>query len=254
MYEGNNLVEEIAKIENDLVLDATKLYGNYYANCIKLFEALRKIKATNDNGFVFNLFWSQLISFCSLHILSLIRKHTVQANLILRSIYETICYTSYAMVETDIKQYGYEDEHGILVPKKKIKDKVYAWLKKEFSNYSEFIQKPKNVLNKLFAHPTLFAAFLHVKAFPEENKFRSLVFDDEDNQYLTEGLLIGFSNQLYHLIIMTIDVNNVYGMLELDESYINEVESLHKETQLLIKEVQLNSQEVRDNLNTDLEN
>lgn len=247
----DNLVEEIAKIENELVLDSTKLYGNYYTNCIKVFEALRKIKASKENGFVFNLFWSQLVSFCSLHILSLIRKHTVQANFILRSIYETICYTSYAMVETDIKQYGYIDERGILVPKKKIRDKVYNWLKKEFDNYSDFIQKPKSELNKLFMHPTLFAAFLHIKAFPEENKYRGLAFDDEDNEYLTEGLLIGFSNQLYHFIIMTIDVNHVYGMLEIDESFEKEVESLHKETQFLMKDIIKNSQSVRVSLNKD---
>lgn len=251
MAEMNNLVEEIAKIENSLVLDASKLYGNYYVNCIKLFEALRKIKATTDKGFAFNLFWSQLLSFCSLYILSLMRKHTVQANLILRPIYETICYTSYAMYETDIEKYGDIDEEGILIPNKNIKDNIYTWLKKEFDNYSDFIQKTKNALNKFFMHPTLFSAFMHIKDFPDENKYRGLSFDDEDNVFITEAQLVGFSNQLYHFIIMTIDVNSVYGLLEFDESFEKEVESLHKETQLLMQEIFRNSQDIRDNLNKD---
>lgn len=233
---STNLIEEIAKIENDLVLNAKNQYGVYYDNCIKTFEILRTITSSNAKAYVFSTFWSQLLIYSSLYILSLIRKHTVQSNLILRSIYEILCYAMFSLHETNYEVFA-DITDGYLKPNKKAKDKVYNWLSNEFKEHSDFIKDMKSKLNDLFIHANIFSAIMHVKHFPDEQKIRALCFDDEENLYITEALLLDFTNQMLFFAKVIIEADLKHRILNFPDNIEDELELIHIETSKYIQDI-----------------
>jgi hypothetical protein len=228
----NNLIEDIAKIENELVLNAPKEYGDYYINCIKFFELLRTVRTTKSEIQVFDMFWNQVLVSCSLFILSTLRKHTVQSSFMLRQIYEAVSLSAYSLYEKNIENYGAMGKDG-LEPNQKTLNKAYKWLEKNYPEYSDYLQRNKSKISELFIHPNIFSVFLHIKHFPEDNKTRGLCFDKESSSP-TEMMLLGFSKQMYHFLITIIDINKEHHLIDFNSNIEHDAEILYKETQNLI--------------------
>ena len=147
---------DLSKHEHSLVEKAASEFGPDFINANELvFFTWSFISSVKPEAYVFSLFLAQIQKSLVLCLLSAIRDHDVQLFMMLRQALENVSLASYALFETDQDAFYTTDENKILFPKKKINEKAYKWLEKNYLDHSKKIKSMKDQINESFAHANI---------------------------------------------------------------------------------------------------
>ena len=170
----------ISREENEFVLEAEK-YGEYFllSNDIMYFQH-RFIYEISKEATVFNSFFSQLQKSWHLAYLSILRKHDVQAKLMMRFSLETATLALYSMYHRDLNLYQTTNEDGTMQGLHAL-PKAYKWLEKTNPELSGIIKRHKDNINSDAAH----GGIIHSYSIVDHTDvgFETSFFDDENEEY-----------------------------------------------------------------------
>ncbi|RJG26721.1 hypothetical protein [Paenibacillus thiaminolyticus] len=170
-------IYELSDEENRLVHIAGERYGEIFFLAKEVVEySWLFVPSISQRVFVFNAFLTQINKMISLALLSILRHHTVQSQMSLRTALESTILACYALYKPDESEFIQEniDFPGTLLEKRSVKNKAYKWIEKNYKQYSEKIEYSKKTINNLFAHSNLINAFRNVEYGRKAN---SSVFD-----------------------------------------------------------------------------
>lgn len=151
-----NLAEQENQIAHEFLLNNYDLIRNTE----ELIELLTDVsEICNSDALPFYFLNGQMQSGLIQYQLSILRRHGVQAQLMLRYSIETACLAAYSLHHPDVGHYLVNDEIGSK-PVRKVTDKVYKWLEKQYPDHSKRLKMVKNRINDYYAHGNLFASML----------------------------------------------------------------------------------------------
>lgn len=178
---------QLSKQENALIKNACVEYGTIFQNAHDLvFLTGHFIYSIKPEGFVFSLFIPQVQKALTLSLLSCLRNHKVQLNMMLRYALESGCLAGYALSNPNLDDFCYTDSNNCLYPKEKAKEKAYKWINSSFPSYSEKIKYMKDTINESFAHANILSAPQNYDF--SETGIRSLFFDNPDELMTKKNL------------------------------------------------------------------
>lgn len=158
-------IKELIKIENEIIeesiSESEELITNSY-NLVKLLSKIANVKNTDASAFFFLHRQVQNGLFQSL--LSILRRHEIQAQIMLRHSIETACLSVYSLENTNTNDYIVLDDIAAK-PVKGVERKAYNYLDKEFHEESKKLKAIKDNINQYFAHGNMFSSF---KTFSKE--------------------------------------------------------------------------------------
>ncbi|WP_411734895.1 hypothetical protein [Paenibacillus sp. M2] len=158
-------VEDIAKKEHNLVLDARQEYGEVYKVAVDYlelsWELFSKIKPEAQ---IFAITLGQAKSSNYLALLSILRHHLIQAKLNMRVSYESTIIACYSLVNNEIEKIlseGYPSIDQFRKDEKDFKKDAYTWIENNYKSHSDRIKNSKNNINKGFAHSAFSTSVLN---------------------------------------------------------------------------------------------
>lgn len=206
-------IEGFSDAEDTLIKEASTKYGEVYANTNDLILLMLDCikEDVNPEAWIFIGFLSQVQKSMLLAFLSTLRKHDVQTLMILRNALESSVLAAYALNQTNLDFYGKINPQGIMILNKKIKEKAYKWIEKEFGCHSKIIKFFKDEINANNAHANF-----------------GLIFNNLDfstKHFLTKHLFDDNEGDKEHHFIMTMQrlwmIGNIsFGLLRLFEQVI----------------------------------
>jgi hypothetical protein len=165
------VIYELAEQENQIVqefIDNNQALIRNTEEIIGLLENIAEIH--NRKAMPFYLLNAQVHSSLSLCLLSTLRDHQVQAQLMLRFSLEAACLAAYSLHHTQIENFIVTDSIGAK-PVPEIKHKVYKWLKQSYQAESEHLHRVKKQINEYYAHGNLFASLLTIDKQTHVNNY-----------------------------------------------------------------------------------
>lgn len=228
-------IGEILDSEKQMVLNAPKKYGAYYANAFDSSLFLSKgIKSISRNRSIFVRFLSQVKKHHMLGLFSVVRLHKVQAMLNLRYCLEAGANAAYAISNLDPAGFVDIDERGLLDPSQELTKKRYTWLETTYSKGSTFIKGMKNQINRFTAHSNFIATDQNFRLGPSQNDFETPIFDFEDDYFIridlwmVGNITIGLMDLFYGVsreaggVVFTSDFEKMLLKLASDNNSIKE--------------------------------
>ena len=213
----NYLITELSKHENRLIEEAPKEYGSIFENAHDLiFLTGNFIDRISPDGFVFSLFLPQVQKALTLSLLSCLRNHNVQFNMLLRYALESAVLAGYALKNINIDDFCFTDQQNCLYPKEKVKTKAYKWIEKDYPGYSEKIKFMKDTINESFAHANILSTSDNFNFYGKVIK--SEFFDKVDPLFTKQGLWwladvsFGFLNFFF-------EVNQKYSLITFQHDF-----------------------------------
>lgn len=198
-------IVQLSKQEHALIKNGCVEYGRIFQNAHDLvFLTGHFISSIKPEGFVFSLFMPQVQKALTLSLLSCLRNHEVQLNMMLRYALESACLAGYALSNPNIDDFCYTDSNDCLYPKEKAKEKAYKWINSSFQPYSEKIKFMKDTINESFAHANILSAPQNYNF--SEAEISSLFFDNPDalmtqkNLWLIANISFGLLDFLARVI------------------------------------------------------
>lgn len=178
-------IEEISDAEHGFIIDAEKDHGNYFTNVYGFINLLWEfITEPNPDAYILFLpFISQVRISMYLSLLSTIRRHDIQAMMMLRHALEASVLASYSLYNTNIDDFC-ETFDGLLSIRENIKSKAYSWIDTNFNEHSEKIRFFKGYINKDYAHANITHGFLNTD-FSTDTTITMHLFDanNEDMEH-----------------------------------------------------------------------
>ncbi|QSF43253.1 hypothetical protein [Paenibacillus tianjinensis] len=220
---------ECSEEEHRLIQEAQNTYDKYFISACECVDfSWDFIQSVSAEAFVFNAFLTQTNKFLQLSLLSLIRHHTMQCYLNLRTAIESTTLACYALHKTDENEFikRHDVYNDILLEQPGIKTKANKWLDLNYKTHSEKLKIAKtDNINKYYAHSNLVSAFSNVD-FTDPNMSYSNFFDKKDiftmkfelmalgNIALTQIDLIGIVIHDYsHLAKLAVDFEERKSLL-----------------------------------------
>jgi len=154
-------LNKVSDEENELVKQANRNYGEFYENAyqlVTLFCNFAQPTQKNDAFVVFLLLARRSIS---LALISILRKHDVQCQLMLRQFLEASILTAFALEVKTIEVFGEQTEKGLLEINENVKGRAYKWIDENYKNISQKTFNMKSVINKHVSHPNLVSASMN---------------------------------------------------------------------------------------------
>src|ERR1700674_1765493 len=118
-------LESISEQEKYLLVNASTNLGEEYLLSVEFLESTKSIKQTK--GFIFSHFLTHIIIGFHLCVLSAIRRHTVQSNMILRQVLESSILAAYSLYNPNPSDFGTNNGTEFLVHNDKVSEKAYKW-------------------------------------------------------------------------------------------------------------------------------
>ncbi|WP_219836077.1 hypothetical protein [Paenibacillus sp. R14(2021)] len=182
-------IKDISMTENAMIVSSNDIYGEFYTHAERLVQfSFHFLKTVKPNAQVFVIFLSQVNKSLSLSLLSSLRRHDVQAQLMLRHVLESAVLATYSLYETDINQFAYIDNNDYAHERPEVKVKAHNWLEENYSIFNDKIKFMKTkVINKNTAHANIITAFNNYD-FSNEEKFVTTLFDPDDPLIIKQRL------------------------------------------------------------------
>jgi hypothetical protein len=170
---------QLSEQENALIINAPTEYGNIFQNAHDLvYLTGHFISNIKPDGHVFSLFIPQVQKALTLSLLSCLRNHEVQLNMMLRYALESAVLAGYALNNPNLDDFCYTDSRNCLCPKEKAKDAAYKWINNNFPSFSDKIKYMKDSINESFAHANILSTPQNYSL--SKTEIRSLFFDIPD--------------------------------------------------------------------------
>lgn len=211
-------IQQLFELENELVAEAYEKFGEVLVNTDNLIILAGDFVGTVKlEGWLFISFFSQVLNALHLSLMSLLRQHMSQAQMILRYAIESSCLACYALYNYNRSDYLELDSRGAAVPKKGISSKAYKWLERKYPTFSEQLKFRKNMINEHYAHGGLFPAMKNYK-FLQTGDMQSSFFDKEDRQ-ITEAFIWQIGNLTCWMLDLFLAVLNDYPHISVQSDF-----------------------------------
>lgn len=239
----NFKIEDLSAAENELIQKAHEDFGIIFDNANGLVSAIWHFTSSGDikKAWIFISFLSNIQKSLTLSLLSTIRGHDAQSQMMLRQSLESSVLASYALYETNSDEFGTIDPKGALQMDEKVFDKARKWLEGNYKEYSEKIKFMKDTINTNAAHSNILVAMKNVD-------FKDITieasFFDKPDKLITESQLWWIGNISFGLIDLFSKVIHDFPLVKLNDEVIIKVRELGVENekikQGLIKNPRLN--------------
>jgi hypothetical protein len=191
-------IEKINEQEYQLVKEANVKYGEYYNLAKQLTEYSFDIIKSNYKGYlIVCLLYAPIPKCLTLTLLSIIRKHSYQHSLNIRTALDYLTLMLYSMEKPDSENFGCFNTEKVF---KHDDNSVYnasKWLKEKYGSAIDSFKHLKDIINQEFAHSNINNAKLNISInedFSTETKQFDIV-DDID----VEVQIMGFCSLLLNL-------------------------------------------------------
>lgn len=225
-------IEEFSNIEKIMVNEAPVKYGEVYQNAEDLVMLLLNCitSQVKSKSWIFVGFLTQVQKSILLALMSVLRKHDVQALMMLRNALESSVLAVYSLYEINPDNYGTINETGNMDINQKIRINSYKWIDENYHYHSEKIKYFKDMINNSNAHANFGLIFNNID-FSTSNFLSTTLFDDNDgdkehqlimtNQrlWLIANISFGLLNLLYQAIEQYPLVTLIDGFLPKLEQY-----------------------------------
>lgn len=141
------------------------------------------IDTTTDRNNFFKVFFTQISVDLNLAVLSILRRHDIQACLMLRHALESICLAAYAI--SFCEPITSESE---FVNNFKDTKKAYIRIEKEFPKRSESIKKIKEKINENFSHANIKTSAANLTE--KDGEMNPCFFDSNNNETLPKRFFV----------------------------------------------------------------
>ena len=238
----------LSEKENELVKNAEIDLGDNFTNCCNFLSIFKSdVKQLDKETEVFQRFYPLMVNGLYLATLSVIRRHLVQANMMLRQSLESFVYVCYSLHNSNMKEYGKITNNQFIELNKDIKQLAYDWIDENYKSISDFIKEQKREINENFAHANVLIAETNLHKSDENNV--SGLFFDSDSDLLLKGMLLAISNLSYHLINMLIEVNKSYNKIFFSRDISLNISRYREEHKRLVSEITPEYSRIINNFN-----
>jgi hypothetical protein len=176
-------IYDLSEKENELIKESKRKYGNFFDNANNIVNfSWSFISNPRPESWIFHAFYTQCVKHLSLALLSVLRRHTIQAEQDMRQALESCVLTCYALKEPKENEFVYMLEDGTLQPKNKERHnkKRFKWIDENYKYHSDKIKYFKDRINDNFAHANFVNALMNVRHDFETGVFNSDYFDNND--------------------------------------------------------------------------
>ncbi len=178
----NSLLEK----ENQIARNNQRKYKNLIDNTDKIIRLLPEIvEINNRKAAVFYFLFNQVHNGLNLSLLSILRRHEVQSQFVLRHTIETSCLAVYSLHNTNKEDFMKNDNIGAK-PVKNVEKKSYKWLNENYPRQSERLKLVKDQINGYYAHGNLFNSF---KTINNKDGIKMLGFFDKKDKLFEQTLI-----------------------------------------------------------------
>ncbi len=152
-------LQKISDDENCLVKESVQNHGVSYENAYHLTSFFYNfIDKLAEENFAFIAFMALARKSILLSLLSILRKHDIQCQLMMRQFLEASVLAAFALENKNFKTFGYQTEDGLLEIDEKAKGKAYKWIDENYKDISQKIVFMKNTINTQSSHANIVAA------------------------------------------------------------------------------------------------
>ena len=223
---------EIIESERRMLLTGEERYGSFFINARDLNSLLMNFTKTVDlKSWKFMDFFSHFRKYHTLALFSALRLHSPQAQMNMRQVLEAGTIAAYFLENPE-----YEKE----MPKK-LKEKSYKWIEKEYQSHSKRIKELKDTINNIGAHANPTSTSKTCRFDKEMKTFITPFFDTEVEHHVQAELwmighiAIGFLN-LFH------EMNMRYGGVKFSDDFMPQFIELSKKNKELKEKLKSHSQ------------
>ena len=192
--EDSGHINNLIALENDKVQEALNNYSGHLkvADGIINFLSREFLDTIRDENAIFMAFFTQISVDLELAMLSTLRRHDIQACLMLRHALESACLAAYALFSKPVTN---KDE--AISESGHPENKSYEWIEKEFPKQSENIKKIKGKINENFAHANITTSATNLIITDE--KTTPTFFDSDGNATIPKRLYV-ISEITWHVL------------------------------------------------------
>jgi len=203
MIDLNWIIEQ----ENNLTDRARFDLGDNYHLSLDLLKLLQCVKSFSIENEMAHVFDSQILKGFHLVILNTIRRHNVEAQLILRYTLESLVLFVYSMEHIKEKDFKIvRNDFQIIDYDDKLLENAYIHFKKRYPELSKEIQNMKDFINAFYSHSNPMASQYNSAII--DGRLKAFVFDTYENSSIREILLT-----INFIMIATL---KIYKQLKID--------------------------------------
>lgn len=229
-------IEYLSLTENKLVINAQRQYGHIFDNARNLVSLIWNFpKEVKREGWIFISFLSQVQKFLTLSLLSTIRMHDVQTNMMLRQVLESGVLACYALYNTKLESFGYiNNSTGLVHENTKATETAYKWLENNYKTYSDKIKYMKGKINELFAHSNMINT---TNNFEFKDSEMTVLFFDKPHDIITQQRLWWIANISFGLLDLFSKLINDFPLIKLGDDFTTEMQVLGAENERIKQEL-----------------
>lgn len=222
MIDLNWIIEQENKLTDRARFD---LGDNYHLSIdlLKLLQCIESFSVKNEMAHVFD---AQILKGFHLVILNTIRRHSTEANLILRFTLESLVLFVYSMEHLKEDDFGIiRNGFQIIDFDEKVKEKAYKHIASKYPDYSKDIQILKDIINTFYSHSNPIST--QYNADIRDGSLKASLFDSYVDDSIREVLLCINSiiiNTLRLFIQLKSDYPYIFHFKEDFEKQFNEIE------------------------------
>lgn len=218
-------LEWIIEQENKLTDRAKYDLGDNYYLSLDLLKSLQCIKSFSIRNEMAHVFDAQILKGFHLVILNIIRRHGVEAHLILRYTLESIVLFVYSMEY--MKEFDFKivrNEFQIIDFDESIKNNTYKHFEKKYPEFSKEIKTIKDFINAFYSHSNPIASQFNTDII--DGRLKAFVFDTYTDCSIREVLLTINSIMVTTLKIYKQLKSDYDKMFFFDEDIVNQLDEV----------------------------
>jgi len=235
-------IDWIIEKENELTDRAKFDLGDNYHLSIDLLKLLQCIKSFSNKNEMAHIFDAQILKGFHLVILNTIRRHSTEANLILRFTLESTVLFVYSMEFTRESDFGIiKNGFQIIDFDENVKEKAYKNIECKYPEYSKDIQMIKDFINKFYSHSNPIST--QYNADMRDGRLNALFFDSYVDNSIREVLLC-VNEIMVKILNLYIQLKNDYqDTFHFNEDFEKQFDDIEKRQKKLFRDF---SEEDRD--------
>ncbi len=234
----NFKIEDLSNTENALIKNAQQEYGIIYDNANNAVSLMWDfIKVVKSDGWIFISFLSQVQKFLTLALLSTVRMHDVQTNMLLRQALESAVLAGYSLTNSDLESFGYIDSNGITHENKNAKENAYKWIQNSYPIHSKKIRSFKDAINSISAHSNIINT---TSNFEFNEGEMNVMFFDKPHVIITKQRLWWIANISFGVLDLFVRVVQDFPLIKFVETLPNDMKKLGVENEQVKQELTKN--------------
>ena len=217
------MFSKILAEESRLLQQADEQPDDYLNFALAMFQVLSEnssIKVEAEN-WVFPFFLTQVRKHIGLALLSVVRRHHVQAMLDLRQSIEAASWMLYSVANTDQSAFFETDSRNAAIVTDGQKKRMYSWLDQNYSQGSKSLKQMKDHINESCAHANIVYA---------ENNFNptdfSFSFFDQEHARQQKSNLFFIGTCTWQILDLLYGINQTYKKIVFSPDFLPLMRSL----------------------------